>query len=143
MNTVAIEGAVAAQSVTVNKALALRTVLLSGCVAVAAVAAVGGEPSLLLLADPSLAFLLRGMAIIKGAILLCAVALLFWRFGQPVSQPAAAAYALGTWLAVGATVLIWQLTVIPTAAVAFHVGELTVLVTAFREGYARFPKRAA
>ena len=143
MNTVVIEGAAATQSITANPALSLGTVLVPGCAAVAAVTAVIGEPSPLLLADPELAVLLRGMAIIKGAILVVAVALLLWRFGRPVSQPAAAAYALGTWLAVGATVLIWQLTFIPTAAVLFHLGELAVLVTAFREGYARFPKRAA
>ena len=37
------------------------------------------------------------------------------------------------WATAGASMLIWQLEFIPIAAVAFHLGELTLLVAAWRD----------
>ncbi len=111
----------------------LRTLLLAGCMASMAIALWLGPPPASVQADPELARLLRGMALIKGGIVLAAVCALMWRFGRPAPQRLAAAYLAGTWLAAGASMLIWQLTLIPWAALAFHAGELTLLVAAWRD----------
>jgi hypothetical protein len=112
---------------------ALRALLCAGCLAAVAAAAWLGQPAATLQADPELARLLRGMALIKAALVLAAVALLLWRFGRPLRRPAAIAYLAGAWLAAGASMLVWQLSFIPLAAPVFHAGELTLLVTAWRE----------
>ena len=84
-------------------------------------------------ADAELVMLMRGMAVIKALLLLGALAVLWWRFGQPYSRGVALAYSSGLWMAVAATVMIWQLVQIPAAAVLFHAGELIMLVTAWRD----------
>lgn len=117
----------------------LRAALLAGCVLAAAIAAVVAQPEPHLLADPELARLLRGMALIKAMIVLVGVALLLWRFGRPVPARIAAVYIAGTWIAAGASMLIWQLALIPYAAAAFHLGEFAVLVAAWRD----MPRRGA
>ena len=83
--------------------------------------------------DLALARLLRGMALIKGAMAVAAVAAVLWRFGRPVSAPAAAGYLLGSWVVVGSTMLIWQLSWIPAAAVLFHAAGLSMLLVSWRE----------
>lgn len=114
-------------------AMALRALLLCGCLATVAMAAWIGRPEAYLAADADLARLLRGMALIKGFLALAAVAVLLWRFGHPLSQRMAAAYLVGAWLAAGASMLVWQLTFIPLAALVFHIGEITMLLTAWRD----------
>ena len=113
--------------------VALRLLLLVGCLAAVACAASLGEPTVYLAADAELGRLLRGMALIKGSIVLAAVAILVWRLGHPVSARMAGVYLAGAWLTSGASMLIWQLTLIPAAALCFHVGELALLVTAWRD----------
>jgi hypothetical protein len=110
-----------------------RTLLLAGCALAALVAWVAGDPSSLEAADPELAFLLRGMALIKGAIVAAGLAVLWWRFGWPLSHGMAAGYLAGAWLAAGAAMMIWQLTLIAPAALLFHVGEFALLVLAWRD----------
>ncbi len=83
-------------------------------------------------ADPELALLLRGMALIKATIALAAVAVLWWRFGAPVSRPVAAIYVVGAGSMAGATVSIWQLSSLLPAAVLFHIGLFALLSTALR-----------
>ncbi len=112
---------------------ARRAILLIGCFASVAAAAWLGEPAAMVRADPELAYLLRGMAAIKAAIVLAAVGVLLWRLGRPLPQRIAAAYAVGAWLIAGSSMLIWQLSLIPLAAVAFHVGEFTLLFAAWRD----------
>ena len=73
------------------------------------------------------------MAAIKAVIVLAAAAVLFWRFGHPVLQRTAAAYLVGAWLSAGATMLVWQLSFIPLAAVTFHASEFTLLFVAWRD----------
>jgi hypothetical protein len=110
-----------------------RSLLLAGCALAALVAWVAGDPSSLKAADPELAFLLRGMALIKGAIVAAGLAVLWWRFGWPLSLGTAAGYLAGAWLATGAAMMIWQLTLIAQAALLFHVGEIALLVLAWRD----------
>jgi uncharacterized membrane protein YecN with MAPEG domain len=110
-----------------------RTVLLVVCVAAVLAAAWVGEPARVVQADLALAQLMRGMALIKGAIALGAVALLLWRFGWPVGKPAGLAYVVSAALMAGATMLIWQLTFIPLAAALFHIGALAMLLVGWRD----------
>ena len=121
----------------IRRSHVLRLFLLAGLVAAMAVAATVANPSAYSAAEPELALLLRGMAVIKAGIALVALALSFWRFGQPVSTSAALGYALGVWALGGATVLIWFLSVIPAAALLFHLGVFGLLALAWREGRAR------
>lgn len=121
----------------------LRVALLLGCMASVALAAWVGAPQLHIEADAELARLLRGMAIVKGTLVLAGVGLLLWRFGHPVSGGAAAVYLGGAWLVAGASMLIWQLTFIPLAAAVFHLGELALLLTAWRDGKALSRRSAA
>ena len=90
-----------------------------------------GDPDVLRAADPELAFLLRGMALVKGALVLAGLGVLWWRFQWPLSTGTAVGYLSGAWLASGAAVMIWQLTFIAQAALLFHVGEIALLVLAW------------
>jgi hypothetical protein len=107
--------------------------LLAGCALVALGANALGDPAFLLTADPDLAILLRGMALIKAALVAAGLAILWWRFRWPVSTGVAAGYLMGACLVTGATMMIWQLTYIAASAAAFHIGELTLLVLAWRD----------
>jgi hypothetical protein len=91
-----------------------------------------GDPNSVLFDDPPLSRLLRGMALIKGAVTIAAIAAVLWRFGWPVSKPAAAAYLLGSWSMVLATLLIWRLSCIPAAAILFHAAVLCMLFVSWR-----------
>ncbi len=64
------------------------------------------------------------------------VCLLLQRFKRPVPMRFAAVYLVAMWLAAGASMLIWQLTAIPFAAIAWHTGGLAFLVAAWRDGTA-------
>jgi len=54
---------------------------------------------------------------------------------QPLTAGHTWAYLVGAWLAAGATMLIWQLSLIVPAALAFHAGELLLLVTAWGDDH--------
>lgn len=111
-----------------------RTLLLGTALALVAAAALG-DPQLMIAADPDLARLLRGMALVKSVLVLAAVGVLWWRLRQPLAAGHGLAYLVGAWLAAGATMLIWQLSFIVPAALAFHAGELLLLLTAWRDGH--------
>ncbi len=115
------------------RASAWRAALVAGTLVAITLAAALAQPSAALLADADLAFLLRGMAAIKAALVLLALALIGWRLGRPTAPAVAALYLLGAWLMAGATVLVWQLSAIPAAALAFHAGEITLLLVAWRD----------
>lgn len=116
-----------------NAPALLRSLLLTACAVAVATAAALGHPAAFIAADPELAFLLRGMAAIKAAIVLAAVAVLVWRFARPVPQRTALAYIAGVAVLAAATTLIWQLSFIPFAAIVFHLAEFVVLVAAWRD----------
>lgn len=112
---------------------ALPCLLAAGCAAAVAAGLWTGSPDSLLKADPELAGLLRGMAMIKALVVLAALTVLIWRLQQPITGRLAAAYLLGAWLASGATAMVWQLSSIPLAALLFHAGEIGMLLTAWRD----------
>jgi hypothetical protein len=107
--------------------------LVAGCALAIGIAMRTTDPAAYIAADPALARLLRGMAVIKGAAVLGAVFAVFWRFGWRVSLPVSLSYIAGSWLLAGTTMLIWQLTLIPPAAVVFHAALIAMLVTAWRD----------
>ena len=111
----------------------LRVAVIAGCLLAAGLALWVGDPTSSLQADPSLGRLLRCMALIKGCLVLGAVGAVWWRAGWPLPKPVAAGYAAGTWVLTGSTMLIWQLSYIPLAAVLFHAAALGMLVVGWRE----------
>lgn len=115
----------------------LRSALVLGCVLAVAVAAWLGDPTGYLSADPPLARLLRGMALIKGMIAIAAAVAVFWRLGWPASQRAAAAYLVFCWLLAGSTMCIWQLSHLVPAALLYHAAALSLLLVSCRERSAR------
>jgi hypothetical protein len=112
---------------------ALRAFLIVGCALSIGAAALLAEPSGYLQNDPALARLLRGMALIKGVAVLGAVLAVHWRFGWRVTKPLAITYLLGSWTLAGTTMLIWQLSWIVVAAVAFHTALIATLLAAWRD----------
>ena len=127
----------------VSRAFVLRAALLLGCAAALTLAAWVGNPAPYLSADVDLGRLLQGMALIKAGIVFAAISLLWWRFKRPVPVPLAAIYLIGTCLAAGASMLIWQLTAIPLAAITFHAGGLAFLVAAWLDYKTSTDVRAA
>jgi hypothetical protein len=121
------------ESAAAADATLLRAALMAACALSIGAAAWYGDPSGYLTADPALARLLRGMAAIKGMMALAALGAVFWRFGWPTSKGVAVVYLCGTSVLAGSTMLIWQLTAIPLAAVLFHVAALSMLVAGWRE----------
>lgn len=117
----------------VVSARGLNTALIAGCAIAIGIAGYVGDPINFTQADPALARLLRGMALIKGVIAIAIVAAVWWRFGRPVSKMVAPVYLLGSWILLGSTMLIWQLSWIPIAAILFHVSALSMLLVSWRE----------
>jgi hypothetical protein len=91
-----------------------------------------GDPGGYLHADPALARLLRGMALIKGMIAIAAVSAVFWRLARPLSKAASATYLIASWALAGSTLLIWQLSYIVPAALLFHAAALSLLLVSWR-----------
>lgn len=121
----------------------LRTALMAGCAIAIIVSGYLGDPSGFTHADPALARLLRGMALIKGVIVMAILAAVWWRFGRPIFKPGAAGYLLGSWILVGSTTLIWQLSWIALAAVLFHAAALFMLFVSWRPNGGAADARAA
>jgi hypothetical protein len=114
--------------VGLRRALLVIGLVLSVAAAVVVAGAIPGP-----LRDAGLVRLMRGMALIKGAIVLGASAVLAWRIGRPISAGLLAGYLGGAWAMAFATTLIWQLAAIAPSAIAFHAGELTLLALAWRD----------
>lgn len=87
----------------------------------------------MLRADPELAALLRGMAALKALLALGAGAAVFWRFGLPISNGAAALYALCVAALFAGATAIWQLSHIGAIAIAFHGALIALGVLALRD----------
>jgi hypothetical protein len=111
----------------------LRSASIACATAAVVMAFAFGRPDAGLAADAELAFLLRGMAVLKATMVLAAIALVLWRFGRPVAPRTAAVYVIGTAALAGATVLVWRLTSIPLAALVFHLAGFAVLLAAWRD----------
>ncbi len=115
------------------RSLPLRAWVIAACALGIGAAAWFGNPGGYLHADPALARLLRGMALIKSAMVLAAVGAVVWRFGFPVAKPVAVVYIVGCCVLAGSTTLIWQLTLIPLAAILFHAAALGMLIVGWRD----------
>jgi hypothetical protein len=121
------------EAATLADTALLRAAVIAACVLSIGIAAGFGDPSGYLTDDPALARLLRAMAVIKGMLALAALGAVLWRFGWSVSKPAAFTYIVGSSVLTGSSMLIWQLTYIPLAAVLFHAAALCMLVVCWRE----------
>lgn len=110
-----------------------RAGLIIGCAAALGAAAWVGHPAAYLEDDPTLARLLRGMALIKALVVVGALSAVLWRLGWSISARMAAGYAIATSLLAGSTMLIWQLSYIPLAAVLFHGTALGMLYLGWRD----------
>ncbi len=113
--------------------LQLRLGLILGCAFAIGVATWAGDPGSYQQADPALARLLRGMALIKGLITIGAVSAVYWRLASPAAGKVAAVYVVCSWALAGASALIWQLSYIGWAALLFHLAAVTMLVVGWRE----------
>jgi hypothetical protein len=120
-----------------GRAAVWRTATLAGCVLAVGVAVRVGHPAPYLDADPALAHLLRGMAVIKAFIALGCIGAVLWRLGWALSVRAAVGYAAGSSLLAGSTMLIWQLTWIVPAALVFHAAALGMLILGACPGIGR------
>ncbi len=107
-----------------------RSILLLATLTAVALAAWLGEPRPSIAADPDLAFLLRGMAVIKAAIASAVLALVWWRAGQPAPMARFLAYTLATALLAAMAVLVWQLAVVLMTSVVFHATLLSLGILA-------------
>jgi hypothetical protein len=123
----------AGRDAVLPRVAALRAALIAGCAAAVGLAARVGDPAAYLLADPALARLLRAMALIKGLLVLAAALASWWRFGWRASPAVSIAYLAATWAMAGSTMLIWQLALIPFAAVLFHAALVGLLLAAWRD----------
>jgi hypothetical protein len=113
-------------------------------VAVAFGAAVGlivGDPSARLAADPELAQLLRGMALIKALLIAVGLRVLWWRFGLAIEPVRARAYVACLAFMAFAAGLAWQLSYLPILTLAFHGALLSLGVLAWRDGGVATPGR--
>ncbi len=110
-----------------------RAILVAGCIAAALAAAAAGDPPALQVSDPAGAALLRGVAWFHAAIIALGLILLWLRLRFRLSAPWIAGYFGCTWLAVAANMLIWQLTAIVPAAIAFYAGQAILLLLAWND----------
>ena len=122
---------------------ALRRLLVIGLAVSVASALWLAEPSAYLQSDPQLAFLLRGMAALKALMVAAAAGVLWWRLGHPIGPGLAAVYLVGCCSMAAASVLVWQLSLIPLAALAFHLGGFAVLLAAWSDRQGDLKRRAA
>lgn len=113
--------------------LLLRALLLVGMAAAVGAVMTFSSPSVTALADPGLARLLRGMALIKAVITLGAAAAVLWRLGRSASAGVMAVYMGSVWVMTSANTLIWQFNSILWAAASFHAALIVLLLTAWRE----------
>lgn len=87
--------------------------------------------------DPSLATLIRFMALVKGAIAAGAAFLAAWRFGFAVGPPMATGYMTAVALMALAPGMIWFQSSLMIASAFFHSGLLLGLALAAGDGMAK------
>jgi hypothetical protein len=107
--------------------------LIAVCALSIAVGATMGHPAGYLQADPALAHLLRAMALIKGLIVVGALAAALWRYGWPITAPVGVGYAAGVAVLAGSTTMVWELTLIPPAALMFHGALVGIVCLGWRD----------
>ncbi len=110
-----------------------RAVLAATVVGGVAAAALLGRPNPAITADPELAFVLRGMAMIKLAIAALAIALVWWRAAAPAAASRFLAYTACTALLAAAATLVLELAVIAATSVVFHATLITLGLLALND----------
>lgn len=118
-----------------------RSVLIGGCLGAATLGLLAGDPAAYLQSDPELSRVLRGMALIKAALVLLAISAIFWRCSWSLSRGPGAGYVLGVVLMAFATAVIWQLSHLAAAAGLFHLGLFLLLGAAYLDH--RSPEQTA
>jgi len=83
--------------------------------------------------DPELFLLLRGMGVLKIALALVALAVVWWRLARPMPAGLKAVCVSGVWAMSLAAGLIWQLNVVLPASGLFHLATIALLVAAWRD----------
>lgn len=98
-----------------------------------------GDPTAYLRADPDLAIVLRGMALIKAAFVVAAMTVVLWRYASPLTSRLSATYLIGISLMAFSSTTIWQLSHLAGASVLFHLGVFLLLGAAYLDNAS--PKR--
>lgn len=93
--------------------------------------------------DPELFRLLRGMGVLKIALAVAALAVVFWRLGGVVQPRLRAVYLGGVWALSLAAGMIWQLHWILPASGLFHGATIALLIAAWRDMEPHLPSRHA
>jgi hypothetical protein len=114
-------------------ALLRRLALLLSCALASVAVLLLAEPSGVQSADPDLARLLKGMAIIKTALLVLAGSAIWWRLGWPIGSGLAAGYILSATVAAAGAALVWSLTGLAFAPFLFDGGLLAFLILSLRD----------
>jgi hypothetical protein len=116
-----------------NSALRLRLAFLGACALAAATATLYAGTGGIQSADPDLAKLLKGMAIIKTAILLAGAAAIWWRLGSAIWPTFAAGYIIFGAIGVAGATLVWNMAGLGLAPFLFDGGLLGFLILALRD----------
>ncbi|MDX2233185.1 MAG: hypothetical protein NW200_01690 [Hyphomonadaceae bacterium] len=127
----------AGPSVGLRAPVIRRGALVAGVALAVTLAFALGQPARALAADPDLARLLRGMAVLKAAIALAAGLAVWWRFGQPASWAVTGVYAGSVAAMAGVAGALWRLSGLEWISVLFHAALLAIAVTALRDGMGR------
>jgi hypothetical protein len=127
------EGAPAA---AISGASAWRLLLISACgIAAAGVLASGADNGAA--ADPDLSALLRGMAIIKAAIVAAGAGIVWWRLGASISSTFALAYIGCVTAASAGAAMVWTMSHMGVATLLFHGALIAFLVIGLRDGFTK------
>ncbi len=113
--------------------VSLRMAFLGACALAAAAAAYFAGTDSVQSADPDLARLLKGMAIIKTVILLAVGAAIWWRLGSPIRPAFAAGYITFGATGVAGAALVWNMAGLGLAPFLFDGGLLGFLILALRD----------
>ena len=116
-----------------KSALRLRLAFLGACALAAAAATLYAGTGGVQIADPDLAKLLKGMAIIKTVILLAAGAAIWWRLGSPIRPTFAAGYVIFGAMGIAGAALVWNTAGLGLAPLLFDGGLLGFLILALRD----------
>ncbi len=108
-----------------------RLGLIGSCLAATLTAWLAGDPTAYLQADPDLALVLRGMALIKAALVVAAMIVVLWRYAWPLPARLSTAYLLGVTMMTFSSMTIWQLSHLVGASVLFHLGIFLLLGSAY------------
>jgi hypothetical protein len=116
-----------------KSAFRLRLAFLGACALAAAAATLYAGTGDVQSADPDLAKLLKGMAIIKTAILLAVGASIWWRLGSGIRPAFAAGYIIFGAAGIAGAALVWNMAGLGLAPFLFDDGLLGFLILALRD----------